>query len=165
MIIGAVLLLLFSVMIMLAVGIDCKRIGVKKRGTWMVLAFFVPITAIIYFCIRKKLEKTVPKYCRSCGATVEPNQIVCPNCGSAKLDDYVIAGADKKKKSIKICLIIGLVGYIAGVIFAYIGFYSFFITEFSKLNDYSSGYYDFDDDYDDYSDFYNYYGNDYYQIP
>lgn len=170
-----VLIILFRIMIMLAVGFDCKSIGVKNREMWMALAFFVPISAIVYLCIRKKLDKTVPQYCYSCGATVQPEAIVCPQCGSAELSDYVIAGSEKKRKSALICLIIGLVAYAAGCIFSFLGLISLVQPLLQDYYDNGSSYYDFDENYGGYDDFFEYddnyeeyfddYSGDFYQMP
>lgn len=165
-VIACLLSLLFRIMIMLAVGFDSKAICVKNRQQWMALAFFVPVSAIVYVCIKKNLKKTVPQHCYSCGATVQPDEITCNQCGSARLSDYVVAGSEKKKKSALICLIIGLVAYFAGIVFICFGSFSVFQTLVKDYYDNSSSYYDFDDNYgyydDNYDDFFEFYGDDNY---
>ncbi|MFR5876908.1 MAG: hypothetical protein ACLUFN_10515 [Eubacterium sp.] len=162
-VIAIVLAIVFRIMIMLAVGFDCKAAGVKSRSAWMALAFFVPISAIVYVCIRKSLDKTVPKHCNSCGAMMPPGTAVCSNCGSARLSDYVVADSAKKKKSALVCLIIGLIMYVACSVFYCLGAVSMIRPLVEDYYNNGNGYYDnFDDygNYDDYDDFFDYYDED-----
>ncbi len=111
-----VLFILFKVLVMLAVGFDCKSRGVKDKSLWMVLTFFFTVIAgIVYACRCNSLEKTVPKLCVNCNTTVAPNCVSCPNCSNTVFVDYQINDKDKNIKKRKTSLIIAVISIILSV--------------------------------------------------
>lgn len=164
-----VLAILAKVMIMLAVGEDCKTIGVKNRTLWMLLAFFIPITALIYLVVRSSLEKTVPKFCPRCGATSAPNMHFCQNCGNTALMDYQITDAPVHQKKRKSFLTWGIILYVVYFVVYLVAVGSVFVTGTRNLfGNYQNGgngggIYDFNpdfgNDYDDFFDEFNNFGN------
>ncbi|MBQ3904979.1 MAG: hypothetical protein II744_08385 [Eubacterium sp.] len=146
----------------LAVNHDAKAIGVKNKTLWSVLEFFFPlIIGIIYLCVRNSLEKTVPRYCTSCGATMPPNTKACYNCGSTMLLDFNITGAEQEKKSRKNCIIAGVVIYvvlfIGSQIFG-ISLVTDIIRQYDKPRDFGSYEDYFEDYFEDFGKYFEQYG-------
>lgn len=140
--------ILTNVFIMLAVGEDARAIGVKNRELWMLLAFFIPISALLYIVLRNSLSKTVPKMCTRCQATCPPNSTYCSNCGSTVLMDYTITDAEVHKAKRKnyivglvsvmiVSVVMSIIAVGAGVMFAFKN------DSFKEQFDNGSGVYDF----------------------
>ena len=157
--VGCLMALGSSILFMLAVGADAKAIGVKNRMMWMVLTVFMPISGIIYLCLRNSLEKITPKYCPACGATLPPNATGCMRCGNYALMDYRVADAPKYEKQRKGFLVGGIVVYVLAflvIIGATIG-YTFSVVK--DIGDYTYNYSE-EFDEDDLEDFFENYEDD-----
>lgn len=140
------------VFLALAVHNDGKAIGVKNKTLWSVLTFFFPvIVGIIYLCARTSLEKTVPRYCTTCGETMPPNTKVCYNCSGNMLLDYVITDAEKFKKLRKIFLILGIVVYLLLFIISQI-FGVKLVVDIFRSYDKQKNYSGYEDYFNDYFD-------------
>lgn len=154
--------IIVRVLLALAVNNDGKAIGVKNTTLWSVLEFFFPvIVGIIYLCSRNSIDKTVPRYCMSCGATMPPNTKVCYNCSGNMLLDYIVTDAEKYKKARKAFLVGGISIFVAMIIFSQIfglKLASDIIRTYDKPN--GSGSYEdyFDDYFDDFGKYFEQYG-------
>lgn len=152
-------MLLFRILLALCVKKDADSIGVRTQWYWILLAFFIPITVVIYLLMRQSLEKTVPKYCFKCGESSAPNSMVCQHCGSANIADMVSADSKKKKKSVKSCIIAMIVVFIVGAITFLTAFGIGIFNVFSNHSiDDLFGYLDYLDDYD-----YNFDNNEFFE--
>lgn len=107
---STVLSIVARVFLMLAVGEDMKAKGLRARGVWMVITFFVPYCAIVYVIVRKWLPTEGTQYCERCHTTVAPGAVQCPVCGSGRLTPAVAASGQPKKK-IKAFAVTGAVLY------------------------------------------------------
>lgn len=171
--IGSAFSIAFDVFIALAVYEDTKTIGLKNGTVWVILAALIPISALIYLAVRNSAEKTVPKMCAGCGATMPPNTPYCTQCGSPNLINYRVADEETHKKKRKTYLIIALCFYAVSIIFTttattimtreiinsqkngdYRGYYNFYSDEFS--DEFSD---DFNKDFDEFFDEFNNFGN------
>lgn len=173
-----VFFVLFKVMVMIAVGFDCKSRGVKDKTLWMVLTFFFTIIAgIVYACRCNDLEKNVPKLCVNCNTTVAPNCISCPNCSNTVFVDYQINNKDKITKKRKTSLIIAVISIVISVVFYSAMVYSSvemfggwdavkkgdlteFYNKFDEFNDYSVPFESFEEQFDTNYDYYDEYDAD-----
>ena len=176
--IGTLIYLAAKILIMLAVGQDAKALGVKDRTLWMILTFFIPYAAIIYVCMRKDIQKEIPKYCPQCKQYVPADSYICPHCGNAALTPCEHRDAQKLKKSARSFTIAGAIAYGLSCIVLYIGALGLmaglmngvnnFVNDFDNFGEYfgDGGYYEYDEDdpfefYDDYFDDYEDYFDDF----
>lgn len=148
------------VFIMLAVGNDAKTLEIKNRALWMVLCFLVPWAAIVYACIRKKLEKNAPKYCYDCKSVIEPNAVFCPKCSSSNVVDMVKSDAPRRNRTTKLFAVIGAVLMAMSVasccIMSFMAVLNSAINLVDEFSNYGNYNYNFFDDEDDYYNYYNF---------
>lgn len=147
--------ILKNIFIMLAVGFDCKSKGLKNKAGWMALTFFIPISAIIYLCVRNSsAKKEVPLYCNTCGFTAQPNSKMCPRCGNYSLQEYQIVNSKENRKSAILCLVLAII-FAAVSVFTYLAMAKQALQPLEDKG--SSGYEDFFNyDGDDNNDFFNF---------
>lgn len=166
-IIALILAIVFRVAMTLCIGFSCKARAAKNQTAWMILTFFFPIIApFIFLCVKDSIRKKCPKLCISCGATVHPDTIACPNCGNAVFQDYTVTEEQRYKKNSKTLLIVSIIVFVASIVFSVLTFAEIIkeVPPFDE-NSESYGYYDdFDDDYyDDYfDDYFDNYFNDFF---
>jgi hypothetical protein len=162
-ILTCILLVASRVLLMLAVGFDCKGRGIANKSTWMALMFFFPIiVGIVYLCQYKKEKKLVPKICTACGTSVASEVGICPVCGRNQFADYLLPDRDKNFKARKVTLIVGIIVFIISVVmyicttYASVGLLEKLVESDNSFGDNYSDFYNFSsDDIDDYEEYFN----------
>lgn len=113
----ALVLIIFKVLFMLAIGFDCKSRGDNKQSMWMIFCFFFPLPAgIVYGCTRDRSNPSYNKFCHNCGAVLHPSANFCPNCNNMNLVVNVPKDSEKNKKTSKTFFGVSVAVYVIAVI-------------------------------------------------
>ena len=149
-----------KIFLMLSVGSDMKARGLSNRALWMVLTFFIPISAVVYVVVRHWLPTEVPQYCESCHATVAAGAVQCACCGSGRLLPIVQVSPQAQKKKTKTFAIVGAVLYCLSAVLLTVSYAMILVSSFTYLEDWADDWMDFPDSYygdnyeEDYDDFF-----------
>lgn len=131
----SVLLIIFKVLFMLAIGFDCKSRGDQKQTMWMILCFFFPLPAgIVYGCTRNKDNQPYSKFCHNCGSAVHPDANFCTNCGNMNLVIHAPKDNEKNKKTSKIFFGVSVALYVFAVLAYVIFIFSAMSTAFGTVD-------------------------------
>lgn len=152
----SVLILIFRIMFMLAIGFDCKARGNKKQTMWMLLTFFFPLVAGIVYACKRDNAPVVQRRCDNCGTYVNDTAEFCPNCGNHIMGSPV-RDAEKNQRNSYITFGVSIVSLVVAVILYAVliitAVNTVFDTTYDALNMFENHYNDsffeqFDDDWD-----------------